>query len=144
MRVTVPAALVMLVAAGGVLLLTGAGLLVSADQRRRSAEVARLRALGLTRRGAWRLLFAEHVAFLVPLVLVGAVIGAVAAFALGPSLIRSDIGAAPVPGAVVSWAWSAEAGLVGGLLLGCIVIAAVVASVHVRRAETAQLRVGDS
>jgi len=144
MRVTVPAALVMLVAAGGVLLLAGAALLVSADQRRRSAEVARLRALGLTRGGAWRLLFAEHVAFLVPLVLIGALVGAVASVALGPSLIRSDIGAAPVPEAVVVWAWSAQAVLVAGLLLGCFVIAAVVAALHVRRAETAQLRAGDS
>ena len=144
MRVTVPAALVMLVAAGGVLLLAGAALLVSADQRRRSAEVARLRALGLTRGGARRLLFAEHVAFLVPLVLIGALVGAVASVALGPSLVRSDIGAEPVPEAVVVWAWSAQAALVAGLLLGCFVIAAVVATLHVRRAETAQLRAGDS
>jgi FtsX-like permease family protein len=143
MRVTVPAALVLLVAAGGLLLLTGAGLLVSADQRRRSAEVARLRALGLTSRQARRLLFAEHVAFLVPLVLVGAAVGVGSAAALGPSLIRSDVGAAPVPDAVVAWLWASEAALVVGLLLGCVVIAAVVAAIHVRRAETGQLRVGD-
>ncbi len=144
LRVTVPAALVLLVLAGAALLLAGAGLLASADQRRRSAEVARLRALGLTRRSARRLLFAEHVAFLVPLVLVGALVGAAAAVLLGPSLIRSDIGAAPVPSAVVSWPWWTEAGLLAGLLLGCVVIAAVVAVLHVRRAETAHLRAGDS
>jgi ABC-type antimicrobial peptide transport system permease subunit len=142
--VTVPAALVMLVLAGAALLLAGTGLLVSADQRRRSAEVARLRALGLTRRSARRLLFVEHVAFLIPLVLVGTLVGAVAAVVLGPSLIRSDIAAAPVPSALVEWPWSTEAGLLGGLLLGCVVIAAVVAALHVRRAETAQLRAGDS
>ena len=144
MRVTVPAALVMLVAAGAILLLTGAGLLVSADQRRRTAEVARLRALGLTGREARRLLFAEHVVFLVPLVMVGAVLGTASAAVLGPGLIRSDVGAAPVPDAVVAWVWTAEAALVVGLLVGCIVIAAVVAAIHVRRAETSQLRVGES
>ena len=143
LRVTVPAVLVLLVVAGATLLLAGAGLLVSADQRRRSAEVARLRALGLTRRGARRLLFAEHVAFLVPLVLVGALVGAVAAVALGPSLVRSDLGAAPVPSAVVAWPWWAEGGLVVGLVLGCVLIAAAVAVLHVRRAETALLRAGD-
>ena len=66
------------------------------------------------------------------------------AAALGPSLIRSDVGAAPVPDAVVAWVWTAEAALVLGLLLGCVVIAAVVAAIHVRRAETSQLRVGES
>ena len=140
LRATVPAALVLLVLAGVALLLAGAGLLASADQRRRSAEVARLRALGLTRRSARRLLFAEHVAFLVPLVLVGTLVGTAAAVVLGPSLIRSDIGAAPVPSAVVSWPWWTEAGLLAGLLLGCVIIAAVVAVLHVRRAETSQLR----
>ena len=144
LRVTVPAALVMLVVAGLALLLAGAGLLVSADQRRRSAEVARLRALGLTRRGARRLLLAEHVMFLGPLVLVGVLVGAAAAVLLGPGLIRSDVGAAPVPDAVVVWPWPAEAALVGGLLLGCVVIAAVVSALHVRRAGAAELRVGDS
>jgi hypothetical protein len=143
LRVTVPAALVMLVLAGAGLLLAGAGLLVSADQRRRSAEVARLRALGLTRRSARRLLFSEHVGLLVPLVLVGALVGAMATVALGPSLIRSDIGAAPVPDARASWPWWTEGGLLVGLLLGCVVIAAAVAALHVRLAETAQLRAGD-
>ena len=144
LRVTVPAALVMLVVAGLALLLAGAGLLVSADQRRRSAEVARLRALGLTRRGARRLLLAEHVMFLGPLVLVGVLVGAAAAVLLGPGLIRSDVGAAPVPDAVVVWPWPAEAALVGGVLVACVVIAAVVSALHVRRAGAAQLRVGDS
>ena len=143
LRVSVPAVLVLLVLAGITLLLAGAGLLVSADQRRRSAEVARLRALGLTRREARRLLFAEHVAFLVPLVLVGALVGAVAAVLLGPSLIRSDVGAAPVPSAVVAWPWWTEGGLLGGLVLGCVLIAAAVAVLHVRRAETTLLRAGD-
>ena len=59
-----------------VLLLAGVGLVLSADRQRRSAEVVRLRALGLTRRDARRLLLAEHLAFLVPLVLVGALVGA--------------------------------------------------------------------
>ena len=126
------------------LLLAGVLLLVSADQRRRSAEVARLRALGLTRGEARRLLMAEHVSFLVPLVLVGALVGAASAALLAPALIRSDIGAAPVPEAVLAWPWAAELALVGGLLVVSLLIAAVVSVLHVRRAATAQLRVGDS
>jgi len=143
LRVTVPSALLTLVAAAVVLLLAGVGLVLSADLQRRAAEVTRLRALGLTRRDARRLLLLEHGAFLVPLVLVGALVGVVAAVTLGPLLIRSDLGAAPVPDAVVAWPWAAEGLLVGGLVLASLAITAVVTAFHVRRSDPAYLRAGD-
>ena len=144
LRVTTPSALLTLVVAAGALLLVGVALLLSAERQRRSAEVARLRALGLTRRTARRVLLVEHAAFLVPLVLVGAAVGAAAAVALGPDLIRSDLGAAPVPDAVVAWPWTTEGLLVAGLLLGSLGITAVATAVHVRRSDPAQLRTGEA
>ena len=144
LRVTVPAALLTLVVASGVLLLVGAGLVVGGDQRRRAAEVARLRALGLTRRDARRLLLAEHGAVLLACLVVGVVVGAASAVALAPHLVRSDLGAAPVPSAVVVWPWVRELVLTGGLLLACAAITAVVTAVRVRRADLSRLRTGDS
>ena len=75
-EVIVPTVLTTLVVAAVVLLLAGIALVTGADQRRRAAELTRLRALGLPRRGARRLLLAEHAMFLAPLVLLGFLVGA--------------------------------------------------------------------
>ena len=143
MQVTVPLAYLMLVVSAAFLLLAGAALVVSADPRRRSDEVARLRALGLTRWGARRLLIAEHCALLVPLVVVGVMAGAAAAVALDTSLIRSDQGSAPVPRAALGWPWTTELLVASGLVLGCLLIAAMAAVWQVHRSDTAQLRTGE-
>ncbi|WP_134742135.1 FtsX-like permease family protein [Nocardioides sp. 503] len=143
LRVTVPTALLTLVIAALVMLLAGVALVLGGDRQRRASEVARLRALGLSRRDAWRLLVAEHSAFLVPLVVVGAAVGALASVALGPHLVRSDLGDAPVPGAVVSWPWWGESLLVGGVLLGSLAVTAAVSAVHAHRSDPSYLRTGD-
>ncbi|SDC83236.1 FtsX-like permease family protein [Nocardioides lianchengensis] len=143
LRVTVPAALLTLVVAAAVLLLAGVGLVLGADRRRRTAEVPRLRALGLTRRGARRLLLAEHAALVVPLLLAGTLAGAGVVLAIGPDLVRSDLGAAPVPAAVVAWPWTVSALVLGGLLVGVLALTAVVTARQVRRSDLADLRQGD-
>jgi hypothetical protein len=143
LRVTFPTALLTLVAAAAVLMLAGVGLVLGADRRRRSADVARLRALGLTRREARRVLLVEHAALLVPLVGVGALVGLACSVALGPHLVRSELGAAPVPRAVVDLPWGAEGLVVGSLLLAGLVVTAVATASHVRRASPADLRAGD-
>ena len=117
-EVTVPTVLITLVGAAVVLLLAGIALITGADQRRRSAELTRLRALGLPRRGALRLLLAEHATFLVPLVLLGFGVGLAASRMLGPLMIRSDLGAAPIPAAVLDWPWGTVALVLGGAVLG--------------------------
>jgi hypothetical protein len=101
--IIVPTVLTTLVVAAVVLLLAGVALVTGADQRRRSVELARLRALGLPRRDAQRLLLAEHAAFLAPLMCLGICVGVAATWALAPSMVRSDLGAAPVPAAVADW-----------------------------------------
>ncbi len=128
MRVTVPASLLALVVAAVVLLVVGAGLVVGVDRRRRTLEVERLRALGLTGRETRRLLLLEHGVFLAPLVLVGALVGAATTWALGPYLVRSDVGSAPVPGVVVVMPWFVDVLLVGGLVALVLVAGAAVVS----------------
>ena len=143
LRVTVPTALLALVAVAVAMLLAGVALVLSGEGQRRSAEVVRLRALGLSRRDARRLLLAEHTAFFLPLLLAGALVGAAAAAWVGPHLVRSDLGTAPVPHAVLAWPWRAELLLVGGLLLGALAVTAVVTALHVRRSDPAHLRTGE-
>jgi hypothetical protein len=144
LRATVPAALSLLVVAAGLMLLAGAALVVGADRPSRSAEAARLRALGVTRRQATWLALTEHAVALTAVVIAGALAGALTSVALGPSLIRSDVGVAPVPAAVVVWPWARELAAVAGLLGACLVIAAVITVLAVRRSGSAQLRVGDA
>ena len=144
MRVTVPAALLVLVVTAVVLLVAGVGLVVGGDRRRRADEVARLRALGLTRREVRRVLVVEHAALLVPLVLLGSLAGAAAGLGIGPGLVRSDLGVAPVPPGVVVWPWVSELALVGGLLLAGLVVVAAITAARVRRSDPAGLRTVDS
>jgi predicted lysophospholipase L1 biosynthesis ABC-type transport system permease subunit len=143
-EVIVPTVLATLLVAAVVLLLAGIALVTGADQRRRAAELTRLRALGLPRRGAQRLLLAEHAMFLGPLVLLGLLVGAANSWVLGPLMVRSDLGAAPVPAAVADWPWVAAALVLGGAVLGSAVVTWVVAVRNVRASDHAGLRTGDS
>ncbi|WP_036508703.1 hypothetical protein [Nocardioides sp. URHA0020] len=140
MQVTLPVAYATVAGSAVLLLLAGAALVVGADRQSRAAEVSRLRALGLTRRGARRLVFAQHGVLLATLVLVGALIGGAAAVALDRLLVRSDQGTAPVPAAVLAWPWRAELLLVGGLVVACLLVAALAAVSQVGASDTAQLR----
>jgi hypothetical protein len=143
-EIIVPTVLTTLVVAAVVLLLAGVALVTGADQRRRSAELARLRALGLPRRGAQRLLLTEHAAFLAPLMLLGICVGVAASRVLAPLMVRSDLGAAPVPTAVADWPWATAAGVLGGALLGSAVVMWVVSVRQVRASDRTGLRTGDT
>ena len=84
-EVIVPTVLTTLVVAAVVLLLAGIALVTGADQRRRVVELTRLRALGLPRRGARRLMLAEYAISLVPLVLLGFSVGLAAGVGARPA-----------------------------------------------------------
>ena len=143
-EVIVPTVLVALVTAAVVLLLAGIALVTGADQRRRVSELTRLRALGLPRGGARRLVLAEFATSLAPLVLLGFGVGLAAAWVLGPLMIRSDVGTAPVPPAVLDWPWVTAALVLGGAALGSALVTWVVAARQVRASDRAGLRTGDS
>jgi hypothetical protein len=131
-RVAVPIALLTLEAAAALMLLMSVGLLLASDRPRRSEQAARLRALGCSARDARRMLLAENAAFLLPLVVAGALAGGAASAALSPRLIRSDIGGIPVPAAVAAWPWAIETLVIGGLALGALAVCAVLTSAHAR------------
>jgi hypothetical protein len=136
-----PAALRLLVPAAALLLLLGVILHVTYDLQARAVEVARLRGLGVSRREIRAALFGQHAGVLVPLLLAGAAVGALAARIVAPLMVRSEAGAAPVPAAVAEWPWLAESALIALLLaVGAVAVTAVVLA-QTRRADAAHLRV---
>jgi hypothetical protein len=144
LQATVTAALVLLVAAAALMLLAGTALVVGADRPSRSAEVARLRAMGATRRAAARVVLVELVLVLGTLVLTGLAVGAAVAAAVGPDLVLSDTGRAPIPPATSEWPWSTEAMLALALLAGVLLVVVASVRVVVGRSGPEQLRAGDA
>jgi hypothetical protein len=142
LRIGLPAALAVLVPAALLLALAGTLMHVTSDVEARALEMARLRGLGLSRRNVLRGLLVQHGGLLALLVVAGAVVGAVVSWAVGPLLIRSDVGAAPVPAALARWPWPAEGSLIAVLLLGGTAAVALVIAVQLRRADHAHLRAG--
>lgn len=140
-RASLPAVLRVLVAAAILLLLGGVVLHVACDVQLRALEVARLRGLGMSRRDIRAALLGEHTAVLLPLLIAGALIGALATWVVAPLLIRSDTGAAPVPRALAEWPWAAEGALLGLLLVGSALAVLAVVTIQARRADAAHLRV---
>ncbi|MGW5556771.1 permease [Micromonospora sp. NPDC003944] len=141
LRAGLPAALRLIVPAAALLLLAGVVLHVTCDLQVRAVEVARLRGLGMSRRGIRAVLLGQHAGVLLPLLAAGAAVGALATHVVAPLLVRSDTGAAPVPAAQPHWPWQTEAALLAVLLVGCVLAVAVVVTVQVRRADAAHLRV---
>ncbi|MET8231295.1 FtsX-like permease family protein [Micromonospora sp. NPDC005298] len=141
LRAGLPGALRLIVPAAALLLLAGVVLHVTCDLQARAVEVARLRGLGMSRRGIRAVLLGQHAGVLLPLLAAGAAAGALATRVVAPLLVRSDTGAAPVPAAQPHWPWPAEAALLAVLLAGCLLAVAAVVTVQVRRADAAHLRV---
>jgi hypothetical protein len=142
LRIGLPAALTVLVPAALLLALAGTLMHVTSDVETRALEMARLRGLGLSRRNVLRGLLIQHGGLLALLVVAGSIVGAVVSWAVGPLLIRSDVGAAPVPAALARWPWPAEGSLLAVLLLGGTAAVALVIAVQLRRADDAHLRAG--
>ncbi|GIJ50239.1 hypothetical protein Val02_71250 [Virgisporangium aliadipatigenens] len=140
-RAGLPAVLRLLVPAAALLLLAGVVLHVTFDVRARAVEVARLRGLGMSRRGIRAVLLGQHAGVLLPLLLAGGLVGALATLLVVPAMVRSDSGAAPVPEVIPVWPWAAEAVVLAGLLVGCVLAIAAVVSVQARRADAEHLRV---
>jgi predicted lysophospholipase L1 biosynthesis ABC-type transport system permease subunit len=144
LRVAVPTTLLVLMALAMALFLAAVALVVGADRSRASPVVAVLRAVGASRRDTARLQLAEHLVLLLPLTVVGALGGAVTTVLVGPHLVRSDVGAAPVPTPVVAWPWPGELAVVGGLVLAVLVVTRVLTSLLVSRSDPSRLREGGS
>ncbi|GAB3252199.1 ABC transporter permease family protein [Kineosporia babensis] len=137
LRIGLPAGLWVILPVAVLLALTGTLLHVTADVQARAVEISRLRGLGLTRREIRRALLAQHGTILSLVLFLGALVGAAATFAVGPALVRSDLGTGPVPTALVSWPWGSQAGLLGLLLIGSFAVVLF----ELRRVDAAQLGV---
>lgn len=140
LRVGLPAALAVLVAAACMLALAGTALHTAAALDRRAVEVARLQGLGVARRHLVAALLLEHAVVNVLAVVAGAVVGGGTAWTVGPLLVVSDTGQGPVPAARAAWPWPVEGAVLAVLLLGCAAVVVPVAHALVRRATATHLR----
>jgi len=140
LRVGLPVALGLLVAAAVVLALSGTALHVLGALGARAVEVARLQGLGVPRRTVAAALAVQHGAVTSVAVLLGTGLGALAAGVVAPLLTVSPSGAVPVPEPLARWPWPAESLLVVGLLVGSAAVVVPVVVALVRRASAAHLR----
>jgi len=142
-RVAVPAALSLAAAASALLVLVGTGAVAAASLRARRTELARLQALGASRRGLAGGLQAENAL----LVVIGAGVGLLAGFglasAVAPLLTMSATGRTPVPTPWLVWHWPGQGMWTVAVVAGACTVVALVAGLGVRRASGAELRMGD-
>ncbi|MBD8058212.1 permease [Cellulomonas sp. JH27-2] len=140
LRAAQRAAIGLLVVAALVLATAGTALHATTALDAREVDVARLRGLGASRRSVRTSVLVEQAVLTGLPVLAGAVVGALACWAVGPLLAVSAHGLPPVPGAVVRWPWAAQLATVVGLLLACSLVIVPLAARAVRRATISRLR----
>lgn len=143
LRVAMPAALSLVTAATGVLVLVGLGTSAAAAVRSRRLELARLQALGAARPSLVAGVAGEHALLIGLGAGAGLAIGYGLARVVAPVLTVSGDGRRPVPDAVLDWQDGAAVAITAGLALAACLVVAVLAAVLVRRASGALLRLGD-
>ncbi|WP_158580681.1 ABC transporter permease [Cellulomonas rhizosphaerae] len=143
LHVGVQAALWMLVTAALALSVSGLGMSAAVTVRNRRLEFARLQALGAPRGGLVRSVLSEHAVLGLVGVAAGMALGALLAQVVAPLITTSASGAAPVPGVVVQWDWSAQLALLG-ILVGLVtLVVALTTGTLLKRASGQLLRLGD-
>ncbi|ROS24019.1 FtsX-like permease family protein [Cellulomonas sp. PhB150] len=140
LRAAQRAAIALLVVAALVLAIAGTALHSTTALDAREVDVARLRGLGASRRTVRTAVLAEQGVLTGVPILAGALLGALACWAVGPLLAISAEGLPPVPAAVAVWPWPALVATVFALLLGCAAVIVPLAARAVRRATMARLR----
>ncbi|MBP2456437.1 FtsX-like permease family protein [Clavibacter michiganensis] len=126
LRVATPTALLLAIVAAGILAAAGFGLHTVASLRARRADLAHLRAVGVSARGVVGLVAVEALILTVLGALAGIAAGLATALAVGPLVAVSPGGTAPVPAVEVHVPWLAIGLLPAGL---AVVLALVVAAV---------------
>ncbi|QHT55742.1 hypothetical protein GXP71_06370 [Cellulomonas sp. H30R-01] len=140
LRAAQRAAAALLVVAAVVLALAGTALHATAALEARELDVARLRGLGAPRRTVLASVLAEQGFLVAAPLLLGALLGLLTCWAVGPLLAVSPEGLVPVPAAAPQWPWSAQTAALVLLLLGCAAVVVPLASRAVRRSTIARLR----
>ncbi|WP_146083827.1 FtsX-like permease family protein [Clavibacter michiganensis] len=126
LRVATPTALLLAIAAAGILAAAGFALHTVAALRARRADLAHLRAVGLSASGVVGLVAVEALVLTALGAVAGIAAGLLTALAVGPLVAVSPGGTAPVPGVEVHVPWLAVGLLPAGL---AVVLALVVAAV---------------
>ena len=144
LRAAAAVALALLVVAALALAMAGTVARELAVAHDRSAETARLRALGVPRRVLSATGAARHVILTAVAVGLGALAGAGLSLVLGPALVTARHGGVPVPAALVVWPWAALVVVLGVLFAGCALVGLPPARRVARRSTAASLRTGSA
>ncbi len=132
------------IAAAVLLAATGSGAHAAGEALQRASTVARLRAIGVSRRAALASHLVQHAAVTLIAILLGTGVGAVLALLVAPLLIIAPGGLRPVPSAVLVWTAGTVVFVMAATAAGGL-IAGIPASVAmVRRSTVAALRAGDA
>jgi len=134
---------ILAVAAATLLALVGAAAHAAAEAQHRGLTIARLRAIGVTRREALWSHLGQHAFSVGGAVVAGLAVGLVIAAVLAPALVVSQAGGRPVPGPVLVVPWGILAAFGVGLL-GLVLAAGIPASrAAVSRSTVTALRTGE-
>ncbi|PFG15529.1 FtsX-like permease family protein [Propionicimonas paludicola] len=122
----------------------GATALAAAQAQQRWITIARVRAIGASRREALASHFAQHAVVTVLAVGLGVVGGGLLSWALVPLLVVSTSGEPAVPPAIVNWAFGPSAAVIGVILVGGLLAGVPSALAMVRRSTVTALRMGEA
>ena len=143
-RVSLRVAWAFAIAAAVLLATTGAASHAVGEARQRAPAVARLRAIGVSRRATLASHLMQHAAVTIAATLLGAGSGAVLALLIAPLLVVAPGGQRAVPPAVVVWSAAPTAIVIAAIAAGGIIAGIPAAVAMVRRSTVAALRSGDA
>ena len=143
-RVSLRVAWAFAIAAAVLLAATGSAAHAAGEALQRAPTVARLRAIGVSRRTALASHLLQHAAVTIAAVLLGAGAGAVLARLIAPLLIVAPGGQRAVPPAVLVWSAAPTALAVAAIAAGGLIAGVPVAVAMVRRSTVSALRAGDA
>ncbi len=144
LRAPLPVAWWYAIAAAVGLAVAGSAANAAAEAQRRATTLARVRALGVSRREALASHLAQHAAVTVAAVLIGALCGALLAVLLAPLLVVAPGGERAVPTPHLEWAGTPTLAVVGGIPLAALLAGVPAALSVVRRSTAAALRAGEA
>ncbi len=132
------------VAAAVGLAVAGSAVQAAAEGQRRASTIARLRAIGVSKRQALASHLIQHAATTAMAVVTGTISGAVLAWLMAPLLVVSSRGLRAVPPPALVWSVPQTAAVVGAILVGGLLAGVPAAIAVVRRSTVAALRAGDA
>ena len=131
------------IVAATALAIAGAAAHAAAEAQHRGLTIAKLRAIGVSRRDSLRSHLAQHSLAVGGAVLAGFAIGLVLAALLAPALVVSPAGGRPVPSAVLVVPWIPLLVIAGSMLALALAAGIPASRAAVRRSTIAALRTGE-